>query len=167
MRDIHKEPLFYYIAVPLAVSIWPLLLWFVYLPGLDQQWQQQKQEYIEAQVIMQRILRLDGENRLAFDVESQAGEQFDYANAVSQASQAVGIPSRQVRLSTGMPIVSQGQRSQSADVILEDVSIKAFAEFVATIQLRWADLQCTQIRLQSQGDDSDNWRADVKFQYFF
>ncbi len=166
-KDIYKEPIFYYIALPIVIGIWPLLLWLVYLPGLDQQWEEKKSQYLEAQNIMEEILLLDGDERLAFDAEERSSEQFDYANAVSQVARSIGIPSQRYRFSTSMPIVSAGQRSQSADVNLEDISVGELAEFIATIQLRWANLQCTQIRLRTQGDDPDNWRADVQFQYFF
>ena len=32
MKDVYKNPILYYILVPVVVALWPLLVWSVYLP---------------------------------------------------------------------------------------------------------------------------------------
>ncbi len=59
MKDIYKNPITYYIAVPVIIAIWPLLLWAVYLPGVQKNWQIDKDQYTKARKIMENILRVD------------------------------------------------------------------------------------------------------------
>jgi hypothetical protein len=36
MREVYKNPMLYYLLIPVLVGIWPLLVWGVYLPRAEQ-----------------------------------------------------------------------------------------------------------------------------------
>ncbi|HUV41153.1 MAG TPA: hypothetical protein VMW23_05145, partial [Sedimentisphaerales bacterium] len=66
MRNIYKNPVFYYVLVPAVTALWPLLVWGVYLPRAQRSWDSEMQEYSQAQTVMADIRTLDPD-RLGFD----------------------------------------------------------------------------------------------------
>ena len=36
MKDLTKNPFFYYVLVPAVVALWPLLIWAAFLPKAQQ-----------------------------------------------------------------------------------------------------------------------------------
>ncbi len=36
IKEIYKNPMFYYILVPALAAFWPVIIWGVYLPGAAQ-----------------------------------------------------------------------------------------------------------------------------------
>ena len=42
MKDIHKNPIFYFLVVPVIIGIWPLLVCAVYLPRTQSSWKIEK-----------------------------------------------------------------------------------------------------------------------------
>ena len=166
MKDIYRNPFFYYILVPIVIALWPLLVWAVYLPGAQRSCEQEKNEYIKAQEIMTEILDIDGD-RLAFVDPNNSPAEFSYANAVDKVATLCRIPAANYKLSSGIIIISNKQKSQSAKVILKDVDVAKFANFLSTIQLRWAKLQCTQVKLTKKKALRDMWDVDMDFKYYY
>lgn len=168
MIDLRKEPALYYILVPIAVALWPLLLWGVYLPGAERNWNLKKSQYTKAQGIMEQILTLDPD-RLEFADPNAPVVEFDYANAVEKVASLpeINIKPADYRLSSGIIITSGGQKSQGAKVVLKGVNITKFARFLSTIQLRWANLQCTQFKLTKKKGLPDTWDVDLDFKYYY
>ena len=155
MKDIYKNPIVYYILVPVIVALWALSVWVVRLPEAERSLKREQGEYSKAQNIMLEILTLDPD-RLEFADANSAAAEFDYANAVDRVASFCRIPSTSYKLSSGPIITRGGKKSQTATVGLKDVSITKFAKFLSTIQLRWADLQCTQLRkLKKKGGFPD------------
>jgi hypothetical protein len=60
-----------------------------------------------------------------------------------------------------------GQKSQSAKVGLKQVDITKFAKFLSTVQLRWANLQCSQVKLTKKKGLPDTWDVDLDFKYYY
>ncbi len=60
-----------------------------------------------------------------------------------------------------------GQKSQSANVSLSQIDIVKFAEFLSTIQLRWANLQCNRVKLTKKQGLPDVWDVDIEFKYYY
>ena len=58
MKDIYKNPTLYYVLVPVVVVLWPLLVWAVYLPEAEENWQDEKAQYKKAQKIIEEILNI-------------------------------------------------------------------------------------------------------------
>ena len=166
MKDIYKNPIFYYILIPVAVALWPLLVWAVYLPQAEDSWKDEKAQYNKAQKTIAQILEVDPD-RLEFADSKSGAAEFDYATAVEKIASLCKIPSPNYKLSSGIIITSSGQKSQNAAVGLKDVDIAKFAKFLSRIQLRWANLQCKRLKLTKKKGLPDKWDVDVEFKYFF
>ena len=166
MKDIFRNPIFYYILAPAVVALWPLLVWAVYLPRANSGCERAKKDYQKGQEIMLEILNLDSE-RLAFADANSAASEFSYATAVDRVATLCKIPSANYKLSSGIIITTDGQKSQSAKVVLKDVDILKFAKFLSTIQVRWTKLQCTQLKLTKKKGLPDLWDMDIDFKYYY
>ncbi len=166
MKDILKNPNLYYIVAPIAIALWPLFIWGVYLPRSEHQWDSQKKQYNKAQKVITEILILDPD-RLVFAGADNASAEFGYARAVEKSASACRIASTSYKISSGMLITSGGQKSQNAKVVLKDVSVAKFAEFLSNIQFRWANLQCVQVKLTKKKGLPDIWKVDLDFKYYY
>jgi hypothetical protein len=166
MKDIYNNPILYYIAIPIIVGIWPLLVWAIYLPATEENFENQQGQYREAERIMMDILTLDP-GRLDFIDPNDTDAEFTYAKAIREVSLKCGIPSSKYELSSGMIISSREQKSQNAKVDLTQVDIVTFANFLSMIQFRWADLQCERVKLTKVKSVPDMWDVDIQFKYYY
>jgi hypothetical protein len=166
MKDILKNPALYYILVPVVVALWPLLIWGVYLPAAEHNWQAEKSQYSQGQKVITEILAIDPD-RLKFADSNSASAEFDYATAIEKTAGSCGIPPASYKLNSGIIITSAGQKSQSAKVGLMGVDIAKFAKFLSTVQLRWANLQCSQVKLTKKKGLPDIWDVDLDFKYYY
>ncbi len=166
MKDIYKNPMLYYVLVPIVVALWPLLLWAVYLPRVESNLETEINHYKKAQKIITEILILDPE-RLDFADPNTASVEFDYAIAVERIASLYRIPSTDYKINSGMTRTSGGQKSQNANVVLKQIDITKSARFLSTLQLRWANLQCETVKLTRQKGLPDAWKVDLKFKYYY
>jgi hypothetical protein len=166
IKEIYKNPALYYILTPVIAALWPLLVWGVYLPAAKHKWQTETKQYDDAQQVITEILAIDPE-RLNFADTDGAAVEFDYATAIEKTAASCGIPPTDYRLSSGIITSSGGQKSQSAKVGLKQVEITKFAKFLSAIQLRWANLQCTQVKLTKKKGLPDVWDIDLEFKYYY
>ncbi len=166
MKDIYKNPVFYYIVALVIAALWPVVIWGFYLPSARARFSNDENQYRKAQEVMDELLSADPE-RLEFTQEKDASAAFDYATAVQQTAQFTSIPAAGYRLSSRPVITSEGQKSQSADVSLKDVEITKAARFLSTIQLRWSSIQCTKMSLRKKKGLPDSWDVDFTFKYFY
>ncbi|MGD8787625.1 MAG: hypothetical protein PVJ60_09395 [Phycisphaerales bacterium] len=165
MRDIYKNPMFYYIFVPAVVGLWPLLVWAMYLPAADENLKDWENQHRKAEAIMMEILTLDPD-RLQFVDSNDPGTEFTYG-VVDKVAGSCGIPPSKYKLNSGMLITNKNQKSQSASVSLRQVEIVKFAKFLSTIQLRWANLQCNRVKLTKKQGMPDTWDIDIEFKYYY
>jgi len=166
MLSVYKNPVLYYLVVPILLGLWPLLAWSVYLPEAQRRWDQEKDEFKKAQAIMLEILELDPD-RLDYADSNNPDREFDYAIVVDRVASQCGIPPTDYKFSSGPIIKSAGQESQSAKVNLKGIDVTTFARFSSTIQLRWGNLQCTRVKLTKKKGLSDVWDADIDFKYYY
>jgi hypothetical protein len=166
MKDIYKNPILYYILIPVLVGLWPLLIWTVYLPNVKRSWNTDREQYNKAQKLMLEILTLDPD-RLKFTDSNNSEAEFDYAIAIDRVATLCKIPPANYKLSSGIMITSGGQKSQSAKVDLRDIDIAKFARFLSTIQLRYSNLQCSRVKLTKKKALADLWDADIDFKYYY
>ncbi len=166
MKDIYKNPLFYYILIPVVIGLWPLLVWAVYLPAADKNLEDQQGQYRKAEEIMMEILTLDPD-RLQFTDSNDTAPDFTYANAVGRVAASCKIPPSKYKLGTGILQTTSGQKSQSASVSLRQVDIVQFASFLSTIQFRWSNLQCNRVKLTKKEGLPDIWDVDIEFKYYY
>ena len=111
------------------------------------------------------ILALD---RGRLDYESKdKGVEFDYVEVVNEVAESCQIKSSNYRLSSGALTGKRGRKSQTAQVVLTGVGVEDFAKFISTIQVRWASLQCEQIKLTKKDGLPDLWDVKLDFKYFY
>ncbi len=166
MRDLYKNPIFYYVLVPILAGLWPLLVWGVYLPKAEKAWEDDRKLYNEATASIVEILEKDPD-RLKIVEESKSLGKFAYAEAVDRAANLCQILSSNYTLSTGSMVTSGKKESQQARVNLMDVSIVQAAKFLSTIQSMWVNLSCERIRLTKKPGMPDRWDMDLTFQYHY
>lgn len=166
MKDRYKN--LYYIAVPVIVGLWPLLVWLVYLPDAQDSVADQMKQYEEAEPIMMEIFHLDP-GRLEFADSNDTAPEFTYGNAVDKVARSCSISPSKYNLSSAMVMTPKGQKSQSASIDLKQIDIRKFAEFLSKIQLSWANLQCERLKLTKKQNlpDNDKWDVDIELKYYY
>lgn len=166
MKDIYKNPIFYYILIPILAGVWPLLVWGVYLPDVEENYSKEKKQYKKAEIVIGQILTIDPER---LDGAGSKGEvkKFDYMNAIDNMAGRCNIASANCKIASGMIRKSKGQKTQTANVGLTDIDITRFAEFLSRLQLRWANLQCEKVKLTKKKGVPDQWNIDLGFRYYF
>jgi len=169
MKDIYKNPILYYVAVPVLVGLWPLLVRAIYLPAAQQRVTEQMGQYKEkGEPLMMEILTLDpARSDSAEPNETDAA--FSYSGAVDKFARLCGISAANYAVRTGMTVTMREQESQTANVDLKQVDIAKFAKFLSLIQLRYAGLQCESVKLTKKENLPDNnmWDVDIRFKYYY
>ncbi len=166
IREIYKNPMFYYILVPALAALWPAIIWGVYLPAARAGLTEEMEQYTKAEQLIEELLAADPE-RLNAARGKQTAAGFDYATAVQQAAEFCSIPADNYKLSSGIIVKSEGQKSQPANISLKGVEVTKAARFLSTIQLRWSGLQCTKITLRKNKGLPDAWDVDMTFKYYY
>ncbi len=168
MRDIYKNPVVYYIAVPLLVALWPVLVWAIYLPSAQKDLDEDLNQYNKAQDIMLKILNLDP-GRLDFRDPNESSVEFTYDRAIERVTGLCDIAPGKYKLNSGLPIESNGQKTQSANVRLQEIDIVRFSKFLSLIQFRWPNLKCNRLKLtRKEGlPNMDVWDIDIELKYYY
>ena len=163
IKEIYKDPMFYYILVPALAALWPAIIWGVYLPASRANYSSDMDQFLKAQQLTDELIKLDPE-RLNYTKGKDTAAGFDYAVAVQQAAEFCSIAAN---MSSGAIIKSEGKKSQAANVSLKGVSITNAARFLSIIQLRWSGLQCTKINFRKNKGMPDAWDVDLTFKYYY
>ena len=166
MRDIHRNPILYYLLIPVLIGIWPLLVWAVYLPATERECGNDCDLLIEGQTHIVGILEIDPERTKMSDPNRVAGE-FAYGRAVDRAANLCSIPANNCIVSASSPSSIAGKKRQDATIKLKDVSIVQVAKFLSTIQTTWVNLQCDQVKLTKRKGMADQWEVDFRFVYYY
>ncbi len=164
MKDIYKNPLLYYIGVPLVVGLWLLLVRGVYLPRAREAAEKKHNEYDKAYAQMLEILNLDPDR--ATD-SNEAPKQFSYSSEVYRVARICNIPDSKCTLSSKGIIKTRDQKTQGATVVLQDIDIESFAKFHDSLVFRWPGLECERIKLTQTKGPPDTWRIDITFKYYY
>ncbi len=166
MKALLKNPVLYYIAVPVLVGLWPLLVAAVYLPEAKTNKQTQIDLYKKGQDIIEQIRTLDPDRAKLVDPNS-AEVPFTYDIAVNHIAVLCGMPASQYTSNPAMPMTTGGQTTQTANVSLKQVDITTFAKFLSLIQTRWPSLQCTNLKMNTKENLPDVWDITIQFKYFY
>ena len=166
MKDILKNPVLYYIAVPILVGLWPLLVAAVYLPEAKTNKEAQIVIYQKGQDVIEQILTLDPD-RLKLAGPNSTEVSFTYDIAVNQMAVHCNIPASQYTSNPALPMTTSGQKTQTANVSLKQVDITTFAKFLSLIQTRWPSLQCTNLNMKTKENLPDIWDITIQFKYFY
>jgi hypothetical protein len=166
IKELYKNPMFYYVLVLALAALWPLILWGIYLPAVRIGLNEDINQYDKAMQIFDDLRTIDP-GRLNQSKEKGAKVDFDYATAVQQTAGFASIPAGNYKLSSGIIVTSQGQKNQSATVSLKEVDVTKAMRFLSTIQLRWPSLQCTKVTLKKKKGLPDSWDVDFAFKYYY
>jgi hypothetical protein len=166
MKDIYRNPMLYYILVPCVAALWPLMVRLVYLPAAIKGFEAEQKSYNEAKLKMTAILGLDS-TRLELSDANQSDDKFNYDTTISSVARRCNIAATDYTVSSKPIRTSGGKKSQSAKVVLKQVDITRFAEFLSNIQLRWASLQCESVTLTRKKGLPDAWKVDLDFKYYY
>ena len=166
MRDIYKNPMLYYLLLPVLVAIWPLLVRAMYLPRAEQSKQEEKDLCVTGQAAILDILKYDPD-RLTFTTDDGVSGTFSYANAIDRVANMCGIRSTSCNYSAGSIMKTGGKKMQNAKVSLKDVGIVQAAMFLSHMQSMWATLKCDKIKLTKKEDLPDQWNVEMNFWYTY
>ena len=158
MKDLYRNPIFYYVAGPLLVAVWPLTVAFKYLPEMDQSLEDQKNYYVESETLIEEILTMDPD-RLSYVDVNQGDTAFSYAVVIDKVASSLGI--REVTLNEQFR-TKEGQR---AKVKLEDIDIQQCTKFLATLLMRWDNLKCNDFSLTKKREMKDQWTVTMSLAY--
>lgn len=168
MKDLYKNQILYYIAVPVIVGLWPLLVWAVYLPASQKDVNEQMDQYKRAEPIMIEILTLEPD-RLEFADSNDTSADFTYSESINRVASMCRISPSNYNLNSSTKLTQKDQISQSASLDLKQIDIQTFAKFLSMLQLRWPNLQCERLKLTKKQNVSDNdlWDVRIELKYYF
>ena len=166
MKEIFKNSLIFYIAVPVLVAIWPALVIGFYLPAAQTRLDEDISDYAEADNTMLDILSLAPERTQANDPNKQEAK-FAYDQVIPEIAALCSIQPAKYKWSTGTIIDSKNSKTQSASVRLTDVDITTFAKFLSMIQAHWPKLLCDTLTLNKQEGYPDEWNILIEFKYYY
>ena len=107
MKDLIRNPIFYYIVIPVMVAIWPIWLATAGNASAEKNFDKELKRFEEAEEIITNILKLDPQ-RLDYAKANKESAGFDYAIAVDQATKLCNISPTSYRLSYGAVVRSRG-----------------------------------------------------------
>lgn len=166
MKDFYKNPIFYYMLIPILVALWPLSISLFYLPDTEKLAENEQSQHNEAKLLMNDILVIDP-GRLDVNNDKENAKEFDYATAIGQIAASCKIPSTNYSIDSDQPRLISGRKTQSATVILQKVEIKDFALFLSSLLRRWANLECVSVDINKQKGLADSWKITLKFKYYY
>ena len=166
MRELYRNPILYYLLVPVLACAWPLLVWGFYLPRAQEDWKKDNESFWKARDLIVEIMEKDPERMAAAEETRKLGK-FAYAEAVDRVANLCRIPSGNWNQTTGSIVISSGKKMQQARVSLQDVSIVQAARFLSTIQAMWVDLTCDRVKLNKKEGMPDRWDMDLNFMYAY
>ncbi len=161
MKDAIKNPLLYFLLVPVCIAIWPLLVRALYLPNAQESFSKEQALYEEGEEIIKHILELDPDRiKLA---KEKDGVEFEYSSAVSKAASKCGISYHNYSHSTK----PRRKGIQTCRVELKEVGIEKFALFLSGMVLQWPSLECDKVTFKPDQNKKDVWKVDMDFKYEF
>ncbi|MCX5646861.1 MAG: hypothetical protein NTZ17_19610 [Phycisphaerae bacterium] len=167
MRELHKNPMLYYLLIPVLVGMWPLLVWGVYLPRAEHGREIEGGLCVQGQTSVLEILKIDPD-RPNMTTTNPMPPEFSYSAAVTRVANLCKIPSSGWGCKAGKPMVASGKKRQDARVKLTAVSISQAAKFLTTIQSMWPSrLTCENLKLQKKKGMPDQWDVDFSFLYYY
>lgn len=164
LADFYKKAIFYYILIPACLALWPTLVAFVYLPHSKKAEIYEQKLYNDMNDVMLNILTLDPDRSKRSSIKPTT-RTFDYFTAISEAARSCGISSPKIDSHAERKL--EGKKIQEADITLQGVGIDDLANFLFTLQKRWATLESQTINLDKQKGLPNLWSVTIKFRYYF
>jgi hypothetical protein len=167
MKDTFKNPVVFYVAIPVLAAAWPLFTWYKVFPQAvegSRKWQ----GYVEkSEPLMVEILHLDPDRADPANTQTNS-EEFDFVSAMDRVARLCRISTANSDPSASTPIGGGSKpKTQRGAIELKNVSIEQVAQFISTIRMQWPGLDCTKISLDYNEGTKDNWKVDLEFKYYF
>jgi hypothetical protein len=161
MKDLYKNPMLYYILIPLISLAWPGAMLFKYLPTMTDQRDTWKEYVADANDRIIEILTLDPE-RLSYSDEKDTAVEFEYEMALDKVA-------RSLRLSNQMSLIpsAKSDSKQGAEVSLKNIDITQCSQFLSKLQMHWDGLSCTRLGLTNKKTTKDRWDVTMAFVYYY
>ncbi len=169
MREFYKNPMLYYVLIPLLVALWPVLIWAVYLPGAKEALGSEASLCVEGQTHVIEILKIDPDRpKFTKDKDTSGQAEFTYGAAVGRVANLCKIPANNCPYSAGGITETNGKKRQDCVVKLTDVSVSQAAGFLWRIQSLYPiRLTCESVKLQAKKGIKDQWDVDLSFHYYY
>ncbi len=167
MREIYKNPLLYYVLIPVLVGLWPLLVWGMYLPRAQKALNTDVRLYGDGYNCVMDMLRIDPERPNITPGKGPRVKEFTYASAVDQVANLCKISPSSYIVNAGALSTSEGRKRQDAQIKLTNVSLAQVANFLVSMQSMWVTLQCQDLKLQRKKGMLDQWDVDFRFIYYY
>jgi hypothetical protein len=161
MQDLHKNPMLYYIMIPLLVLAWPGFMWFKYIPSVTEEREAWKGYVQDANSLIIEILTLDPE-RLSYSDAKGPSVEFAYETAVDKVARSLRMD-KDVEFRPS----AKSKGKQSAEVSLNNINITQCSQFLSTLQMHWDGLECTRLSLTNKKTTKDRWDVTMSFIYYF
>jgi hypothetical protein len=163
MRDVYKNPILYYLLIPVLVGLWPLLVWRVYLPRNQHQRDVEQSLLVEGQGHIVDILLLDPKKLDLVGSEAVA-EEFSFGRATDRVANLCTIPAGSCTYSGGgiMKVSGKERQEGRSNRQCEYASANSFG-----FQSMRAGLTCEQAEFRKKKGMSDQWDVDFKFVYYY
>jgi hypothetical protein len=161
MKDLHKNPMLYYILIPLVALAWPAVMWFKYLPAMADQRETWKGYVVDSNDLVIEILTLDPE-RLTYSDQEETSVNFEYEMAVDKVARSLRMGNQyELRPS------AKSANKQAAEVSLNNIGIIQCSQFLSTLQMHWNGLQCTRLGITNKKTTKDRWDVTMSFTYYY
>ncbi len=165
MRDMLRNPIFYYILAPCLFALWPLLIWHS-LPVMQKGLDSDITLYGKADACIDEIWKLDPDRVNMAGPNSVSGV-FTPGEAVSRVADLCRITSRSYNCIAGGKSTVGGKTIQEVKVPLSDVDIVKACKFLSTILSTWVNLECKSVKLTKKEGAPDRWDVDMDFRYTY
>ncbi len=166
MRDLHKKPDFYIIAVLAMAAIWTVTAAALSLPTANDKFDRKARDWEKSQPVVEKILKLDPDRLKAKNTKGGSGE-FDYAITINEFTKFHAIPETGYSIRAGKIMKRGGSKTKSADMTISSIGIVQFTQFISDLTYRWPDLQLDLLKLTKLKEGPDTWKLDLKFTYTY
>jgi hypothetical protein len=167
MREVYKNPMLYYLLIPVLIGMWPLLVLGVYLPRAEHDREVEGGLCVQGQACVFEILKIDPDRPNMASTNLVPAE-FSYGAAVDRVANLCKIPASNWICQAGGIMASSGKKRQDAMVKLTNVGISQAARFLWRIQSMWPiRLTCESMKLQKKKGMPDQWDVDFSFLYYY
>jgi len=162
--DILKRPNLYFVII-LAVSlVWTVIVLLIMLPSANNELDRAVSASQQISEYCDEIFKLDPARLNYSEIRKDVG-QFSYATAIDRVASKHGIRPADYDLRSEQVRNFRGNTTQGATITVRGVSISNFAAFISELLEIWTDLECENIRLNTNKDKPDDWNITVKFNY--
>ena len=106
-------------------------------------------------------------SRLNLDAKKGGSADFDYTETIADFAEEHRIPETGYSLRASKTMTRGGQKTKSADMSIESVSIGQFTKFISGLLYKWPELQMDTLKLTKLKEGPDAWKIDIKLTYTY